>query len=254
MKTAIIIPARLSSTRLPRKPLKDICGKTMIQRVFEAASKAELVSGVYVAGDSEELLDVCRKFTDNVIMTDPAHESGTDRLGEAVRDIDCDSVINVQGDEPLIEPRLIDELAAILQSGKVPMVSAMHPIRAVSELLSPNAVKVVTDKDMNALYFSRSAIPYCRDREDIMLDGKGDIAEEYSCYRHIGIYGYKKDFLIKYSQMPQTPLEKAEKLEQLRVLENGYKINMVLTDYTPVGVDTQEDLEKVRRIFEINEK
>lgn len=249
MNTVVIIPARLGSSRLPSKVILDICGKPMVQHVYEAAKRAENISAVYIATDSTEVESACRKFTSNIIMTSKEHESGTDRLAEAVESLECDNIINVQGDEPLMDPELITQLAHTLEDENTEMSSAMHKIKTTSELKSPNSVKVTVDKNSNALYFSRSIIPHHRDNWEALLNHHKTIPEPLRFYKHIGIYGYKKEFLQKYSTMEQTYLEKLEKLEQLRVLENGYKITMIETEYEPVGVDVQEDLEKVRKIM-----
>lgn len=249
MKTIVIIPARLNSSRLPNKVILDICGKPMIQHVYESAKKAKNISEVYIATDSEKVKLICEKFTSHIIMTSEKHESGTDRVAEAVADIDCENIINVQGDEPLISPELISRLADSLELKETNMSSAMHPIKTVLDLKSNNSVKVIVDNNLNALYFSRSIIPYNRDELDTLLNQSKTIPSSLKFFKHIGIYGYKKEFLKKYSLMRQTYLEKSEKLEQLRVLENGYKIKMIETDYEPIGVDVQEDLEKVRNII-----
>ena len=250
MKTIVIIPARLNSSRLPNKVILDICGKPMIQHVYESTKKVKNISEVYIATDSEKVKQICEKFTSHVIMTSNEHESGTDRLAEAVENINCDNVINVQGDEPLISSELISNLASSLESKDIDMISAMYRIKTVSDLKSKNSVKVTVDKKLNALYFSRSIIPWDRDELDSFLTEREIIPSSLNFFKHIGIYGYKKEFLKKYSLMEQTYLEKLEKLEQLRVLENGYRIKMLETDYEPVGVDVQEDLEKVRKIIE----
>ncbi len=250
MKTIVVIPARLGSSRLPNKVILDICGKPMVQHVYEAAKKATNITEVYIATDSKEVEEKCKVFTSNIIMTSKEHESGTDRLAEAVSNIECDGVINVQGDEPLIDPKLIEELATTLASTKTTMVSAMHRIETTEELKSPNAVKVTVDNNSNALYFSRSIIPHHRDNWDALLHHHEIIPEPLKFFKHIGIYGYTKKFLLNYSQMEQTYLEKLEKLEQLRVLENGFKIKMIETEYVPVGVDVQSDLEQVRELMQ----
>lgn len=250
MKTVVIIPARLGSSRLPNKVILDICGKPMVQHVYEAAKKATNIVEVYIATDSVEVQEKCKIFTSNIIMTSKEHESGTDRLAEAVANIECDNVINVQGDEPLIDPKLIEELATTLESTEIMMASAMHKIETTTELKSPNAVKVTVTKTNEALYFSRSIIPHHRDNWEALLNHHETIPEPLKFFKHIGIYGYTKEFLLKYSGMEQTYLEKLEKLEQLRVLENGYKITMIETKYIPVGVDVQEDLEQVRELMQ----
>jgi len=250
MNTIVIIPARLGSSRLPNKVILDICGKPMVQHVYEAAKQAQNIGEVYIATDSEMVKLVCEKFTSNIIMTSKEHESGTDRLAEAVKELKCDNIINVQGDEPLMDPQLVTKLANVLQRNDVEMVSAMHKITTTEELKSPNSVKVTIDKNFNALYFSRSIIPHHRDDWETLLNHHHVIPEPLRFYKHIGIYGYKKEFLQKYASMKQTYLEKLEKLEQLRVLENGYKIKMIETEYEPVGVDVQEDLEIVRELMQ----
>ena len=222
----------------------------MVQHVYEAAKKADGIDGVYIATDSDEVRVTCEKFTANVIMTDTKHESGTDRLAEAVAKLTCENVINVQADEPLIDPKLITLLAKTLKDEATQMVSAMHKLKSTTELKSPNAVKVTVDKNSNALYFSRSIIPHHRDNWEALLNHHETIPEPLKFFKHIGIYGYKKEFLLNYADMEQTYLEKLEKLEQLRVLENGYKIKMIETEYEPVGVDVQEDLEKVRELMQ----
>lgn len=248
MKTVVLIPARLGSSRLPEKVILDICGKPMVQHVYEVAKKAKSIDDVYISTDSLKVKEICESFTNNIIMTDENHQSGTDRIAQAVEDIDCDFVINVQGDEPLMDYKLIDELALILQHKNLNMVSAMHRIDSVDDLVSPNSVKVIVDKNSDAIYFSRSIIPYNRDEQNSILENT-TIPSIYSYYKHIGIYGYLKNFLKDIVITEQTKLEKSEKLEQLRVLENGYKIHMIKTDYVPVGVDVQEDLEKVREML-----
>lgn len=248
MKVVVVIPARLGSSRLPRKVILDICGKPMVQHVYELAKQANNIDEVYIATDSMEVEKICKNFTSNVIMTSKNHESGTDRIAEAIEKISCDYIINVQGDEPLMDFRLIDNLAFTLKKEQISMISAMHKIETSKELKTPNSVKVVTDKNGFALYFSRSIIPFHRDdMEEIFAFEK--IPLKYKFYKHIGIYGYSKDFLLEYTNLEQTSLELSEKLEQLRVLENGHKIKMIETDYKPVGVDTEEDLNRVREIL-----
>jgi len=183
---------------------------------------------------------VVNSFGGNAILTSTKHQSGTDRIAEAVENIDTDLVINVQGDEPLIDPNLIDSFVELFKNDyEVYFASAMHRIGTLEDLDNPNVVKVISDLKNNAIYFSRSRIPFSRD---------GEISVE-NYFQHIGIYAYKKDFLLRYSQLPQTYFEKIEKLEQLRAIENGFKIRMVETDYRSVGVDTLEDLERVRGLI-----
>ena len=232
-----IIPARLAATRLPNKPLLDIAGKPMIQWVCERAKSAKTLDDVLVATPDEEIFNCVESFGGKVVMTSPTHRSGTDRLAEAAEGLDADLILNIQGDEPLLDPGSVDALAeAMMRSPEVPMGSLMCRLE-VEEEDNPAVVKVVTDQQGFALYFSRARIPYPRDRE---------AAEPR---KHIGIYAYRREFLIAFPGLEPTPLEKAESLEQLRALENGYRIMMVETAFSQTSVDTQEDLERVRQIL-----
>ena len=247
MKKIIVIPARLDSSRLPKKVLLDLKGKPVIQRVYEQCLQVMNIDGVYIATDSEEIKKVCEGFTSNVILTKSTHQSGTDRIGEAVEKITCDIVINVQGDEPFIEPSLIEELVRSFENPDTLMVSAMSRIYDYNDLQNSNVVKVTVDNQKNALYFSRSVIPFPRDHKQILSSNEG--LKNYPFYRHIGIYGYRKNFLGSYIKMHQSFLEKVEKLEQLRVLENGYKIKMIETTASFVGIDTLEDYEEALKKY-----
>lgn len=253
MRVVAIIPARLQSSRLANKIILDISGKTMIQRVYEQVLKTKNLSGIYIATDSSEISDICKGFTENIIMTSSSHRSGTDRITEAIKKIDCEGVVNVQGDEPLVDPQLIDDLADGLKQKKASVLSAMHRIAEISDLTDPSNVKVIVDEHNMALYFSRSIIPYPRNDWNT-LKSKKVIPDEYLFFKHIGIYAYSTDLLKKVSSWSQTPLEKMEQLEQLRIIEHGYKIQMLLTDYESIGVDTADDLEKVRLIVSKYEK
>ena len=247
MKKVIIIPARLDSSRLPKKVLLDLKGKTVIQRVYEQCLKVKNVDGVYIATDSIEIKEVCETFTDKVIITKSTHQSGTDRIGEAVSAIDCDIVINVQGDEPFIEPSLIEALVNSFSNSDISMSSAMSKINNIKDLQNTNVVKVVTDLHNNALFFSRSLIPFPRDVKEISI--AKEVLEKGQFYRHIGIYGYRKDFLLKFVNMEQSYLEKVEKLEQLRALENGFKIKMIEANSSLIGIDTREDYEEALKKY-----
>ena len=247
MKKVIIIPARLDSSRLPKKVLLDLKGKTVIQRVYEQCLKVKNVDGVYIATDSIEIKEVCETFTNNVIITKSTHKSGTDRIGEAVSAIDCDIVINVQGDEPFIEPSLIEALVNSFVNSEISMSSAMSKISNVKDLQNTNVVKVVTDLHNNALFFSRSLIPFPRDVKEISI--AKEVIEESQFFRHIGIYGYRKDFLLHFVNLEQSYLEKVEKLEQLRALENGFKIKMIEANSSLIGIDTQEDYEEALKKY-----
>lgn len=239
MKILCVIPARYASTRLPGKPLKDIAGKPMICRVYDRASQAKTLSGVVVATDDERILQAVETHGGRAMMTAKDHPTGTDRLAEvAAAYPDVDLIINVQGDEPLIEPSLIDELGrAFADDEALQMATVATPMTDEAEQKNPNNVKVVTDKNGFALYFSRSLIPYPRNDAGTPV------------YKHIGIYAYRRGFLLAYAKMTPTPLERSESLEQLRALENGYRIKCIVTNARFVGVDTPEDLAKVNEIY-----
>ena len=247
MKKVIVIPARLDSSRLPKKVLLDLNGKTVLQRVYEQCLKVKNVDEVYIATDSLEIKKVCETFTNHVIITKSTHQSGTDRIGEAISSIDCDIVINVQGDEPFIEPSLIEALVNSFSNSEISMSSAMSKINNVKDLQNSNVVKVVVDHHNNALFFSRSLLPFPRDVKEISI--AKEVLEKYQFFRHIGIYGYRKDFLLKFVNMEQSYLEKIEKLEQLRALENGFKIKMIEANSSLSGIDTQEDYEEALKKY-----
>ena len=238
MRTLCVIPARYASTRLPGKPLADICGKPMICRVLERARCARKPDKVIVATDDERICDAVRAEGGEALMTRTDHLTGTDRLAEVAEAYPAvDLIVNVQGDEPLIEPSLIDDLIAPFEMDEnLPMATVMTRMEDAEEQLDPNNVKVVVDKLGYALYFSRSLVPYPR-------------AAAGPVYKHIGIYAYRRDFLLRYARLEPTPLEKAESLEQLRALENGYGIRVLETDCRFVGVDTPEDLALVNKIY-----
>lgn len=240
MKFVCIIPSRYASTRLPGKPLCDIAGKPMVQRVYEQARKAEKLESVVVAVDNPRVYDTVVSFGGQAIMTREDHANGTDRLAEAVENFpDADVIINVQGDEPLIAPDVIDALCRVFEEDSTLQMATVAAPLAKEEYDEPSAVKVVMNRNNEAMYFSRSLIPYPRNAyEGIMKP-----------YKHIGIYAYKRDFLLKYAAMEQTPAEQVESLEQLRVLENGYKIKVITTNHQFIGIDTPEDLEHIREYF-----
>ena len=241
MKTAIIIPARLNSTRLPGKILIDLNGKPLIQRTFEACLSSELCSNVFIAVDDKKVEEICKKFTANVIMTGTHHISGTSRIAEAVQQIDADVIINVQGDEPFIDAGTIDQLIqALTGDEQVIIASAYSEIKTEEEVNNPNLVKVVTALNSDAIYFSRFPIPFNRDNQSMKPE---------SFKKHIGIYGYKKVFLENFDKLQPSFLENTEKLEQLRFIENGYKIRMIKVEAFEKGIDTPEDLEWARAEF-----
>jgi len=237
-RVAIIIPARLKSSRLPNKVILPILGKPMIERVYKSVEKSQKTDSIYVATDSDEVVEIVNRFGGKSIKTS-THDSGTDRVAEAIQNIEADIIINVQGDEPLIDPELIDSLIELFDDTSVQFASAMHQIDSLEDLHNPNVVKVITDINGDAIYFSRNPIPYCRDGE----------ANYKNFFQHIGIYGYRREFLEKFSKLPSSTLENAERLEQLRAIENGFKVRMLKTDYRSFGVDTAEDLKRVEDIL-----
>jgi 3-deoxy-manno-octulosonate cytidylyltransferase (CMP-KDO synthetase) len=243
----IIIPARYASTRLPGKPLLDIAGQPMIARVV-ACARASGAQRVVVATDDERIRDAVMAFGAEVVMTRADHLSGTDRLAEAITLLDLDDeeiVLNLQGDEPLMPPALIRKVADLLAARPAAvMATACHVITQRDDFLNPNAVKVVTDREGNALYFSRAPIPWPR---DIM---SGQSSASIKAFRHIGLYAYRAGFVARYAAWPACPLESTESLEQLRVLWQGEKIAVVEAEEAPAtGVDTPEDLERVRKYY-----
>jgi 3-deoxy-manno-octulosonate cytidylyltransferase (CMP-KDO synthetase) len=245
MKITAIIPARYASTRFEGKALADIMGKPMVQHVYERTTRASLVSEVIVATDDERIFAAVRGFGGRVEMTGKGHETGTDRLAEVAARLDSDIIVNVQGDEPLIAPAMIDEaIRPLADDAAIPMSTLKTRIRTLHDFLSPNVVKVVTDCEGNALYFSRSPLPNFRDKWNDLKDEKF-ASGRLLCYKHVGLYVYRRDFLLQYARMSPTYLELAEKLEQLRVLENDYRIRVVETEFESVGVDTPADLEMV---------
>jgi 3-deoxy-manno-octulosonate cytidylyltransferase (CMP-KDO synthetase) len=229
MKKLVVIPARYASTRLPGKPLLTIAGKPLIQWVYEKAVSSS-ADNVLVATDDVRIREACASFGAEAVMTDPDLRSGTDRVYEAIRGREGDLIVNLQGDEPFIEAAMIDALFAILEED-VPMATLCTPI-SPEEYVNPNAVKVVLDKNLYALYFSRSPVPYLRGTQDTPL------------YGHIGIYGFSRSFLSLFVSMEKGLLEEAESLEQLRVLENGIRIKVAPVHYNGFGIDTEEDLKR----------
>lgn len=246
MTITAIIPARYGSTRFPGKALADLGGKPMIQHVYERTSRASHLSQVIVATDDERIAEAVIRFGGNVVMTSPDHETGTDRLAEVARGLDSDIIVNVQGDEPLIDPAMINQaIEPFLTDRSLQMGTLKCRITCLHDFLSPNVVKVVTDADGHALYFSRSPLPFFRDKWQDLKD-EAFASGRLLCYKHVGLYVYQRDFLIQYAALAPTPLELAEKLEQLRALENGIRIKVVATDFESLGVDTPEDLNKAR--------
>ena len=245
MRIIGVIPARYASTRFPAKAIAPIAGKPLVQWVVEQCQKAQSLSEVVVATDDERIASVCRKFC-AVEMTRPEHPSGTDRIAEAAQRRHCDAVINVQGDEPLIDPRVIDSVAALLSDNE--MSTAAAPLKKIEEYDNPNVNKVVVSAAGRALYFSRRTIPYVRDA------ARGSIEEQLAAFpflKHLGIYGYRRETLLRLVQLPVSPLEAAEKLEQLRALENGIQIAVARVEYDSIGVDVPEDARRVEEILRL---
>lgn len=237
MKIIGVIPARYGSTRLEVKVLADLLGKPVIQHVWEGAKKSRLLNELIIACDDERVRKRAQDFGAEVIMTSPAHSSGTDRIIEAVSSLDVDIVINIQGDEPLVHHTMIDDLARLMLDDKTcVMGTVVKPLDNSKDLEDPNIVKAVLNKERYALYFSRSAIPYNRSKMEL---------KDIGYYKHLGLYAYQKEFLLNFKHLPYSRLEKAEQLEQLRALEAGYKIKTVETKFETIAVDTQEDLKKV---------
>ncbi|OIO36282.1 MAG: 3-deoxy-manno-octulosonate cytidylyltransferase [bacterium (Candidatus Ratteibacteria) CG_4_10_14_3_um_filter_41_18] len=229
MKVIGVIPARFNSTRFPGKVLANLRGKPIIQHVYERAKKAKRLDEILIATDDERVFKVAEKFGAKVVMTSKEHLTGTDRVSEAVKKLKAEIVINIQADAPLINPLMIDKVAEVLlDDSNLIMATLMKRIEKKGELCNPNIVKVVTDSQGFALYFSRSPIPYAKNN--------------FISYKHIGAYGYRRKFLLIFVQLSRSPLEKIENLEQLRALENGYKIKMIETDDDMIEIDTEEDL------------
>ena len=244
MKTFGIIPARFASTRFPGKPLALIAGQPLIQRVVEQCRKAKSLAEVIVATDDARIADVARKFC-RVELTRADHPSGSDRIAEVAARCECDAVVNIQGDEPLIDPAVIDAVAAALNDCE--MSTAATPIHHAAEYDNPNVVKVVVNAAGRALYFSRRTIPYLR--EAASRSAPEQLAA-FPFLKHLGIYGYRRETLLRLVKFPVSPLENAEKLEQLRALENGIQIAVVKVDYDSVGVDVPEDVKRVEKILQ----
>ena len=241
MQAVGVIPARWGSTRFAGKVLAPINGKPMIEHVWQRARQSRLLKEVIIACDDQRVVKAAEKFGAKAILTAKDHACGTDRTAEAAANVTAEIIVNIQGDEPLIHHSVIDSLVtALSKDPDCLMATAIKLIRAKDELENPNVVKVVVDAQGNALYFSRSVIPYDRDKAGI---------QKIKYYKHLGIYAYRRNFLLKFKDMPKSRLEQAEQLEQLRALEAGVKIKTVLTDIETIGVDTPEDLARVEQIL-----
>ena len=258
-RAVVVIPARFDSARFPGKPLAVLKGKPLIQRVYEQILSASLVNDILVATDDKRIFEAVVGFGGKAVMTSREHVCGTDRITEAAKDIDCDIIVNVQGDEPLIRPQMVDEVIMLMEDEKASIGTLAARIKRADEVMDPNVVKVVFNEKGYALYFSRFPIPYQAGlffRVEGMLDADyfeldtGSIyygrsfIEQYTLFKHIGIYAYRKSVLLDFSKLQQTRLEKIEKLEQLRALENGITIKVKETEFETIGVDTPDDLKK----------
>ena len=235
-----VVPARFASSRFPGKMIADLAGRPLVLHAYDRAKQAKLIDDVVIAADDERVLEALRPFPTRVVMTRPDHATGTDRIAEVAAQDNADIIVNIQGDEALIEPETIDAaILPLLEQPDLAMSTARRQIREMALIANPNIVKVICDTRGRAIYFSRSPIPYIRDAAD------ADAAA--GCYwQHIGLYVYRREFLLRFAALPQTPLEKLEKLEQLRAVEHGHAIAVVDTEYDGRGVDVPEDLEWAR--------
>lgn len=243
-KAIVVIPARYGSTRLPAKAIAEIEGKPLVQHVYDRARLSKLASDCLIATDDERIKQACEQYGSKVMMTSVDHKSGTDRMAEVAEKTDADVYINVQGDEPLVDPDAVDLLIkTMFDDPSIKMGTLKRPIDKYENFVTPNNARVVCDADDFALYFSRAAIPFLT-REQ--FEEAGDARP---VYKHIGIYSFRRKFLLEFASMPPSTLEKTERLEQLRALEAGVKIKALTTDYESISVETPEDLERVRALF-----
>jgi 3-deoxy-manno-octulosonate cytidylyltransferase (CMP-KDO synthetase) len=244
MSAAVIIPARYASSRFPGKALALLNGKPLVQHVYERASESTLADEVLVATDSREILDAVASFGGRAVMTSPEHATGTDRIAEAAAGTGYDIIVNVQGDEPLIRPDIVDTAIRLLDDEKASIGTIAVRVSGVEDIIDPNVVKVAIDERGYALYFSRSPIPYHRDAWKSLA---GITNGGTSVLKHVGIYSFRQGDLLRFTSLPPAALEQTEKLEQLRALENGMVIKVAIEEYETMGVDTPEDLERVRK-------
>jgi len=237
LKTVAIIPCRYASTRLPGKPLREIAGKTLIHHIYENVMDTQLFSQVIVATDDERIVKEVQSFNGEIVISDKEHLSGSDRVAEIARSIETDIVVNIQGDELFLGKEELSELLKCFQDSSTSVVTLAHPLFEQTEIANPNRVKVVCDKKSNAIYFSRSVIPYLRSDE------------KFNYLGHIGVYAFRKNALMKFAEFPQSKLEKTESLEQLRLLENGIKIKVIVTEHQGFGIDTEEDIKAAEKLL-----
>jgi 3-deoxy-manno-octulosonate cytidylyltransferase (CMP-KDO synthetase) len=241
MNPIAIIPARYGSKRLPGKPLLDLGGKPVIRHVYDRAREAGIFSRILVATDSTEIAQVVADFGGEAVMTASHHRSGTERIAEPARGIEAEVVINIQGDEPFLHPEMLRQLWTSFKVEEAAVMGTFrYPLARQEDLLNPNVVKVVTDSRGYALYFSRAPIPHCLSAGHLLAEGRR------GCFKHVGVYAYRRDFLIRFPSLPRSTLEEAENLEQLRVLENGFRIRVYDSAWETLGIDTEEDLIEAR--------
>jgi 3-deoxy-manno-octulosonate cytidylyltransferase (CMP-KDO synthetase) len=261
MSVIVLIPARYASTRFPGKPLALLRGIPLIQHVYQNALKCSRAEEVIVATDSETIFEKVLSFGGKAVMTSEKHDSGTDRLAEVAASMSCDIIVNVQGDEPLVRPEMIDEVISALDDDRADLGTLAIPVYDSREIFDPNVVKVVFGPEGFAWYFSRAPVPYCRDEWKASVTGNelrvtsrymdSSVSHQdsvnYYCFKHVGIYSYRRDALLRLASLPPSRLETIEKLEQLRALENGLRIKVRETSFETIGVDTPEDLERVEQ-------
>ena len=252
MTSVVIIPARYESTRFPGKPIYPLKGMPIIQYVYNNSKLSHLADDVIVATDSEKILEKVQAFGGKAIMTDKKHPSGTDRIAEVAKSMDYEIIVNVQADEPLIRPEMIDDVIALLDDKRASIGTLAKRIEDPEEIIDPNIVKVVFDKEGFAIYFSRAPIPFHRDEWKSLSEIRNSKFEIRNLYKHIGIYSYRREVLLSLANMQPTELEKTEKLEQLRALENGMKIKVKETFFETYGVDTPKDIERIERCLNIS--
>jgi 3-deoxy-manno-octulosonate cytidylyltransferase (CMP-KDO synthetase) len=255
MRAFVVIPARYGSSRLSGKLIlpeaKTLTGRYIIEHVYFRVREAKGIQGVLVATDDQRIFDVVKGFGGEAVMTSPEHKSGTDRVAEVARKTKADIIVNVQGDEPEVHPEMVDTVVEALSGDKEAVMATLaNVIDSEEELQDPHAVKVVMDNKGHALYFSRAPIPYTASWEEKKVQGSRVQGLKGEHYKHLGIYSYRRDFLLRYSQLPLSPLEEVEKLEQLRVLSNGYKIKVVVTPHKCIGIDTHEDFRRFLEKFQ----
>jgi 3-deoxy-manno-octulosonate cytidylyltransferase (CMP-KDO synthetase) len=244
LHAVVVVPARYDSQRFPGKVLAEIGGKPLIQWVYERAAMAQRVDRAFIATDSDRVERACRAFTDDVWLSRSPHASGTDRIAEVAREVDAEIFINVQTDEPMMDPDLVDALIVLMDTGNIDFASAVAPIHAMNDFLDPNVVKVVCDAGGDALYFSRAPIPWPR---EATVAPDAPWPDGLRALKHIGIYGYRREALLDLSRLPRSEVEITESLEQLRVLDRGWKMRILEWDYKGIGVDTASDLDRLRK-------